>query len=168
MLGLVNGSTGIIIDFVYFTKKAPDLPEYIIINFPEYTGPAFFDGTERSTWVPLYPETVEWQDYSDKKAHFRTQYPISLAWALTTWKAQGMTCSKKVYAPFAPTERQAGLSYVNESRLENMDNLCIGSAIPLERLTYKISSCKGMDSRIEEDIRLANLWESTKTFFGMY
>ena len=46
------------------------------------------------------------------------------------------------------SERQAGLTYVNLSRLTEWSNLCIGKAIPLDRLTTKISSCKGMEERI--------------------
>ena len=130
---------------------------------PDYTGPAFFEGAERSTWVPLAPGTAEWHG-QDGTTHFRKQLPISLAWALTTWKAQEMTCRGKVYAPFPSSERQAGLTYVNLSRLTEWSNLCIGKAIPLDRLTTKISSCKGMEERIAEDSRLRGLWDSTKAF----
>ena len=163
--GLVNGSTGIVINFLYFTTRAPELPDFIIIDFPDYTGPAFFEGAERSTWVPLEPGT-EWHG-QDGTTHCRKQHPISLAWALTTWKAQGMTCLGKVYAPFPSSERQAGLTYVNLSRLREWSNLCIGKAIPLDKLTTKISSCKGMEERSAEDSRVRGLWDSTKAFYNL-
>lgn len=82
-LGLVNGSTGIIIDFVYTTSQAPELPEYMIIKFLDYTGSPFFEGLDRSQWVPLPPSTAEWYG-SDNIKHFRIQFPVSLAWALTS------------------------------------------------------------------------------------
>ena len=103
--------------------------------------------------------------FSGSTTHFRKQYPITLAWALTTWKAQGMPCLGKVYAPFPSSERHAGLTYVNLSRLTS--NLCIGKAIPLDRLTTKISSSKGMEERIAEDSRLRGLWDSTKSFYNL-
>ena len=162
-IGLVNGSSGVVIDFVYITTHAPELPAFIIIEFPDYTGPPFFQGLERSKWVPLPPSTAEWYG-GDGTMHFRRQFPISLAWALTTWKAQGMTCSGKVYAEFPPTEN-LGISYVNKSRLTKMENLCIGRAIPLDRLTTKISKCKGLVQRLEEDARLRTLWEKTKIYY---
>ena len=49
--GLCNGATGKIVDIVYeasneeeaSTKKAPHLPEYILVDFgKDYTGPSFF------------------------------------------------------------------------------------------------------------------------------
>ena len=55
--------------------------------------------------------------------------------------------------PAPTTERQAGLTYVNLSRLTEWRNLCIVKAIPLDRLTTKISKCKGLSSRIQEDSR---------------
>ena len=165
-LGLVNGSTGIVIDLLYFTTRAQELPDFIIIDFPEFTGSAFFEGAERSTWVPLAPGTAEWHG-QDGTMHFRKQFPILLAWALATWKAEGMTCLRKVYAPFPSSERQAGLTYLNLSRLTEWSNLCIGKAIPLDRLTTKISNCKGMEERIAEDSRLRGLWDSTKAFYNL-
>ena len=143
-LGLVNGSSGVIIDLIYTPTKAPELHRWV-------------------SWVPLPPSESEWYG-GDNVTHFIKQFPITLAWALTTWKAQGMTCSGKVYAEFPNTEK-AGLSYVNLSRLTLWINLCIGRAITEERLTTKISKCKGLTSRMQEDERLRLLWQSTKEFF---
>ena len=84
---------------------------------------------------------------------------------LTTWKAQGMTISGKVFAPFAESEKSSGLSYVALSRLTDWKNLCIGKSIPLDRLTTKIRNCKGLLARINEDNRLRELYYSTKLFF---
>jgi ATP-dependent DNA helicase PIF1 len=164
-LGLVNGSSGIVIDFVYKNdERPPDLPSYIIVDFKDYIGRPFFEGVERQKWVPLKPEIVEWTS-AGKSKHYRQQFPIILSWALTTWKAQGMTCRGKVYAPFADIERQGGLSYVNLSRLTDVRNLCIGKAVTLDRITTKISNSKGMQTRLLEDARLRSLWTSTRSFF---
>jgi hypothetical protein len=162
--GLVNGSTGTIIDFVFTNTVPPAIPAFVIIDFAAYTGPAFFKEEGRKTWVPLPPSTAEW--YGDQSVtHSRTQFPIQLAWALTTWKAQGMTISGQVFAPFAESEKSSGLSYVALSRLTEWNNLCIGKSIPLDRLTTKIRNCKGLLPRIHEDNRLRDLCNSTKLFF---
>ena len=42
--GIYNGSRGIIQDIIYKNDKTPingDLPDYVTIHFPEYTGPAW-------------------------------------------------------------------------------------------------------------------------------
>ena len=167
--GLVNGSIGLIIDFVYISSSAPELPDFIIIEFESYKGPPIFSGETRKKWVPLPPSKAEWYSGygASRKTHYRIQYPISLAWALTSWKAQGMTCSGKVVAPFPEQEKQAGLSYVNQSRITKMENLNIGKAIPFDRLTTKITACKALKPRLIEDKRLLALWDSTIKFFGV-
>jgi hypothetical protein len=137
----------------------PALPAFVIIDFENYTGPAFFKAENRKTWVPLHPSTAEW--YGEHSVtHSRTQFPIRL-----TWKAQGMTTPGKVFAPFAVSEKSSGLSYVALSRLTDWNNLCIGKSIPLDRLTTKIRNCKGLLPRINEDNRLRDLCNSTKLFF---
>jgi len=74
--GLVNGSIGYVIDFVYSPGNgAPLLPSFIIINFPQYKGPSFFREPERTTWVPLFPTLYEFLDH-DGTQHYRKQYPI--------------------------------------------------------------------------------------------
>jgi ATP-dependent DNA helicase PIF1 len=89
-VGLVNGSTGIVKEFIYEDNHvAPNLPTYIIIHFDDYTGPPFFTGEGQEKWVPVEPETFKWGG-KDEDDHFRKQFPICLAWALTTWKSQGM------------------------------------------------------------------------------
>ena len=53
----------------------------------------FYDDPERRTWVPIQPRTSRSEDNKDVE---RTQFPLVLGWALTPWKAQGMTLDKAV------------------------------------------------------------------------
>ena len=65
--GLMNGTQGVIKEIVFRPGDHPNhedpdrrMPEAIIIDFPKYVGPAFFDTTahpEKKTWVPLLPRT---------------------------------------------------------------------------------------------------------------
>ena len=162
--GLVNGSNGEVIDFIYTDNdKAPKLPFAIIINFPEYTGPPFFSETGREKWVPLLAQTYEFSE--GFKSHYRKQFPISLSWALTPWKAQGMTCRHNVYAVIGDSEKTTGLTYVILSRNTNIEQLCIGDGITLQRLTTTISGSKALKLRLKEDKRFHDLWVQTKHFF---
>ena len=44
-VGLVNGSIGTIKELIYDDNvKTPNLPQYLIIQFDDYTGPPFFTG----------------------------------------------------------------------------------------------------------------------------
>ena len=163
--GLVNGSNGEIIDFIYIdNEKAPQLPFAIIIKFPEYTGPPFFSEPGREKWVPLLAQTYEFSE--GFVSHYRKQFPISLSWALTAWKAQGLTCRHNVYAVIGDKEKTTGLTYVILSRNLDIKQLCIGDGITLERLTTTISGSKALKLRLQEDTRLHELWVQTQQFFS--
>ena len=165
--GLVNGSTGTVIDFVFIEgQKAPQLPFAIVVKFPDYKGPPFFSGEERSKWVPLRPEKYEFTD-SEGKNHFRQQYPLCLAWALTIWKAQGLTIRGKVVVELDDKEKTTAQSYVAMSRATIIENMCIGKALSRDRLTTEISKSKVLQNRLKEDERLTNLWRSTREFYGL-
>ena len=86
--GLVNGSTGKIIDFVYHEDDS-NLPRYLIIDFPTYSRPAVFSLPHQRTWFPLPSTTYRWGG-ENNHCHFRESFPIALGYALTAWKCQGM------------------------------------------------------------------------------
>jgi len=165
--GLVNGSIGIVEDFIYSTgKKAPALPYALVVNFPEYNGPPFFEGNGREHWVPLRTQKYQFDDMEG--SHYREQFPISLCWGLTTWKAQGVTVKKgtKLFVDLGDKERTTGVTYVGLSRNEDIEDLCIGNAITLERLTSKLQS-KALAIRLLEDERLSRLCEQTKRYYNL-
>lgn len=91
--GLVNGAPGVIRDVVWGSEKTPniDLPEFVIIEVPSYTGPSFFPEAEeeRRNWIPVSPCTFS----DDSFALSRTGLPIRLAYAMTIHKAQGESLS---------------------------------------------------------------------------
>jgi hypothetical protein len=151
-LGLVNGSTGKVIGFIYKDgKKAPDLPYSIIIQFNDYIGPPFFSsiGCKQyesppdimDKWVPILASEFKWgKSVNDDPNHSRKQFPICLAWALTVWKSQGMTIKGLVKFLLGENEKEHGLTYVAMSRVLECAQIDIGPGCSLERLTTKISS----------------------------
>ena len=94
----MNGTRGDTRAIVYRNGDRPDhenprrrLPHVILIGCPQYSGAPFFDMKkypERRCWVPFFPRDAAEENNSGVK---RTQYALTLAWALTPWKAQGMT-----------------------------------------------------------------------------
>ena len=88
--GLMNGSFGKVKGLVFHSRDGPRhserrhaMPEVVVVDFPEYRGPPFFDleaYPERGTWLPLRPQTVQQEGDAEVS---RTQFPLMPAWALT-------------------------------------------------------------------------------------
>jgi hypothetical protein len=165
-IGLVNGATGIVKDFLYEEgKSAPTLPQIIVVQMNSYTGPPFFTNPGQENWIPLLPQTYTWSSTNEKIEHFRTQFPIALAWGLTVWKAQGMTISTKLRYDLGKSEPEAGITYVALSRVTDINNICIGNGCTLDRYTKCIQSNKKLSIRILEDVRLNKLADETIVYF---
>ena len=57
-VGLCNGATGIVIDFIYAdNQQPPDLPQAVIVKFDNYRGPSISDLI--SSCVPICPITIK-------------------------------------------------------------------------------------------------------------
>ncbi len=74
----------------------------------------------RIKWVPILASEYKWGTSvnDEDPSHSRKQFPICLAWALTVWKAQGMTIKGLVRFLLGDKEKQYGLTYVGMSRVE--------------------------------------------------
>lgn len=165
-IGLVNGATGTVKDWLYKQGlKAPALPDILVVEMDVYSGPRFFSGEGQEKWVPLLPEKHTWPSSSGGNDHFRLQFPISLAWGLTVWKAQGMTITTKLGYNLGTTEPEAGLTYVALSRMTEIANLYIDAGCSLARLTTTIQKNLKLQVRLVEDKRLVDEAKKTTTFF---
>ena len=85
--GLYNGAVGIVKDIVYNANESPnngELPLYILIDFPQYSGPAAFDANI-PTFVPITPQECTCNRFCCTKFFI----PIKLAYAKTIHTIQG-------------------------------------------------------------------------------
>jgi ATP-dependent DNA helicase PIF1 len=167
-IGLVNGASGKVVDWLYKEGTvAPSPPQVLVCHIDDYCGPPFFAGVGREKWVPLLPKKHSWSSdrAGDADDHYRSQFPISLGWGLTPWKAQGMTIHTTLAFILGTLEAEAGLTYVGISRMTDILNLFIGQGCSLDRLTKTIKKNAKLKQRLLEDARQLILWGETHTFF---
>ena len=158
---MTNGAFGIIKEIIYPENPNPDtLPDAIIVYFKQYVGPQFFiDQPNKHNWIPINSKTT----YSKYCQSSRTQYPLRLSYALTTYKVQGDTLESGVI-DLGKTERNLGSSFVQLSRFKKIDQFLI-KPFPFDRLT-KIINCKQLAPRIKEEAKLNKYFENTKKTFS--
>jgi len=84
----------------------------------------------------------------------RLQVPLSLAWAITAHKSQGLILPKAVI-DLGKKEFAAGLSFVSISRVRSLDDILF-KHFSFNRLEH-IRNCKRLKERIAEEIRLREM-----------
>ena len=91
LYGLANGARGKVVGFVY-TKdaKLDTLPEAIVVEVPDYTGPAFYPSEPK--WVPI----LTMEDWAKSTNSTRIQFPLVAGFAITINKSQGLTIKEGV------------------------------------------------------------------------
>ena len=151
-VGLCNGSTGKVVDIIYAQNyQPPDLPVAVIVKFDDYLGPS---NANMKSCVPISPVTVTVDNSFDE----RQQLPLTLAWALTIHKSQGMTLGK-AWIDIGQKESTLGISYVAISRVRSLFSLII-EPISFERLS-RIKESETLKYRIKEQKRLDEIAEKT-------
>ena len=104
---------------------------------------------ETCLFVPITPVTTTVR--VGNSVHERQQLPLTLSWALTIHKSQGMTLEKALN-DVGKKETTLGMTYVALSRARNLSSLII------EPMTYdRLSSIKKVESlkyRLNEENRL--------------
>ena len=84
----------------------------------------------------------------------RLQVPLSLAWAITAHKSQGLTLPKAVI-DLGKKEFSAGLSFVSISRVRSLEDILF-KHFSFNRLD-RIKNCRRLKERIEEEARLSEM-----------
>lgn len=106
--GLVNGACGVVAAILKpeDNRKA----RIIMVEFPNYRGPAVF---------PLAPHIVPITQIRDKD---RKGMPLTLSWAITIHKAQGMTMDRAT-VDLGKSEFSSGMTFVVFSRARTFQGL---------------------------------------------
>ncbi len=116
--GLANGTRGKLVGIVYGAAGFKALPEAIVVEVEDYTGPVFYP--DEPKWVPILPMS----SIKEGTRMMRTQFPIVAGFALTVNKAQGLTLKEGVVinlkggARFRPAAVH-GLPFVAWTRSES-------------------------------------------------
>jgi len=148
--GLVNGSRGVVHDMVWpvGADVFKELPKALLVKFEGYEGPAFFiDNADGRPVVPIFPVRRDFERSGVMCS--RQQLPVSLSYAITVHKSQGMTLDHAVLDLGEP-EFAAGQTYVAISRVKKLSGLLFESPFDFERFTPKRSVIRAMR---DEDMR---------------
>ena len=121
-MGLFNGSQGQVTYILFAENKGPvdGLPAFIVVTFPEYTGPPFIPGQQGT--VPIFTRMAEWTTV-DKVRCSRRMFGLLPANALTIHKAEGMTLETPVVIDIGPKEFAPGLTYTAVTRVRSLEGL---------------------------------------------
>jgi hypothetical protein len=124
-----------------------------MVNFPNYRGPPLSESAP--TVVPI----------TQIRTQFFAGLPLSLSWAITIHKSQGMSLDH-VTVDLGRTEFAAGMTFVALSRARRFDGLRVVS-FDFDR--YKRIACgKHVDARREEFRRLRLLAAATVEFVTLF
>ncbi len=133
--GLINGTRLEVVDVLYAHNCHPNhpilehqVPLCIVCNVPHYTGPPYFKVAEhpkRAKWLPFLTTAVADEN---NKAVRRKQFPLTLSWALTPQKAQGMTLDKAVVN--CSKVATPGVLFVSLSRVRHYKDLLLEDSFP--------------------------------------
>lgn len=152
--GIVNGSTGTVVDIVYTgSHRPPDLPDCVCIQLDDdgtYTGPSAWPDTPRVVAVP--PCETSWQVREDTCS--RRQLPLMLAHALTIHKSQGQTL-RRVCIDLGDRETHDGSSYTAASRARRLQDI-VFRPFPMDRIS-RLWTRKATRQRAELDAYLRQL-----------
>ena len=126
--GLMNGTQCTLKEHIWGNGHWPNhpdadkrMPTCLLVEAPDYIGPSFFPEDEtRRKWIPLFPITRTDTDTGIS----RTQFPVILGWAITPWKAQGMTL-RRVKVKIGKSVSQAGVLFAALLRVRHPDDMML-------------------------------------------
>jgi len=140
-LGLVNGTTGTIKDIVW--KEGADIkkdpPQALLIAVGQYDGPALFTRQDSKKVIPIFSVLRKWE--GTRGTCSRRQFPITLAFALTIHKSQGLTLDRAVL-DIKDKDKTAGMTYVAISRVKKLSGLLFEQCFDKERFQLTTSKTK--------------------------
>jgi hypothetical protein len=132
-VGLVNGAIGTVHDIAWKTGADPkeESPFVVLVKFDRYTGPACFDRPELAGIVPIFRSRRDFLKGNQQCT--RTQFPLTIAYAITVHKSQGATLDKAVL-DISEKDFQPGLTYMAVSRVKTLQGVMFDTAFDLSAL----------------------------------
>ena len=138
--GLVNGTRGVVAAIL--TPDDDRKARVVMVDFPKYRGPSLF---------PLAPTVLPITQVRDKD---RKGLPLTLSWAISIHKAQGMTLDRAT-VDIGNSEFSSGLTFVALSRAKTFDGL---RTVAFDYDRYRcVERGTYVDARREEFERLEHL-----------
>ncbi|KAJ6436943.1 hypothetical protein O9K51_10479 [Purpureocillium lavendulum] len=134
-VGLCNGARGTVYDIGWAPGADPirDQPCVIMMEFDKYTGPAFLTTADGRQIVPILP--VDRDFLVGATLCTRTQFPLTVCYAITIHKSQSIT-EDKIVTDLSCRDFQTGLSYVAVSRVKTLQGLMLDAPFDRNHLTY--------------------------------
>ena len=140
--GFANGAMETVQAICYHNGGAPpELPVAITVLFDKYSGPTLHDGN-----VPIPPLRRAWS-ISDSQCS-RLQLILKLAWAVTIYKALGLTMNLCV--DIGKKEFSAGLTFAAISRVRCLTDLLLNPPFAFQHLRNLARSRRIEEHKAEE------------------
>ena len=156
--GLVNGSLGTVRDIAWEEGSDPrtEPPFVVLVQFNKYSGPVCFgeetdsvaDMEDMARVVPVFRSTRDFLKGSVTCT--RTQFPLTIAYAITVHKSQGATLDQAV-VDISVKDFQPGLTYVAVSRVRSLQGIMFDRQFDLDSL--RSNAIAAINVREEDRLR---------------
>ena len=93
-------------------------PTFLCVFIENYSGPELYRNEKNQPIIPIFPITREFIQGTNSCT--RSQFPITIAFAITVHKSQGLTMQQAVLDLSRP-QFVSGLNYVAVSRLKGLE-----------------------------------------------
>ena len=123
----------------------------------------FPDDPEKRRWVPIYRRT---QYSTSEHGVARQQFPLTLAWAFTHWKSQGMNLPLARIRIGARVAAMAGVGYVAVSRVTHLRKLIFDVDLPPWEVFQQARDKAAFRSRRRFELRLQARFSRTLRKYG--
>ena len=134
--GLVNGRQGDLVDIIWPVELDGDprdsLPLFMLVAFDDLPAdaPEVYRNNGKKV-VPIWPARRD--AYVNSRTAWRRQFPLTVSYALSVHKAQGMSLDR-VVLNLGHKEHSPGLCYVAVSRARRLQGVMLQETVDLSRL----------------------------------
>lgn len=178
--GLVNGAMGTVVGFVWPEGGHPgakesdlSMPSYVVVNFDDLKMKdvdgeqrSFYPGEpDKKNWVPIKCEQIS-SNFDEKIK--RKQFPLTLAWAITHWKAQGMTLPRAKIRLSAKVACEHGVGFVASTRVRHPTHMVFEDDLPEWEAFQAVRDTPTFRRRRRWELRLQAKASNTIRKYGFF